>query len=145
MSRFRLRSVLRVRRIQEQLAVSEVLRRQGTEERARDRARVLDERIGRAAMPARSGSHEFFASVHARLALASDVAAAQARAELAMADTQVARTAWSVTRQARRGVERLEERHVLAERTAAERAEQAAIDEIATTRSPRITHLEDPS
>jgi flagellar protein FliJ len=135
MTRFRLSSVLRVRRLQEQVAASEASMRHDAEQQARRMAAVLDDRIGRAAMPARSGSVEFFASVHARLALASDVAAAWAHAEVAAAETAEARERWALTRQARRGVERLEARHLLAERRESQRLEQSAVDEIATTRA----------
>jgi flagellar export protein FliJ len=137
MARFRLAPVLRARLAQEDVAKAEVVRArgriQGAERLARRRARELDG----SHVPTGVTAQATVAALVARQSLAATLAAAEHDVLVAevQADERLAALAEAAKR--RRVVERLGERHAAHERARAEAADQAAIDEIATTTAMR--------
>lgn len=137
--RFRLETVLRVRRIQEERARAELLsarlgERAATDERDR-RGALID--VARAAgLP--DGSRLAWGTArdeHDRLAGALDAARA---AEVAAADlTTRSLDHWEATAADLRGLERLDERHRALWRAERDREEQRRLDETASARAVR--------
>ena len=135
--RFRLATVLRARQAKEDALRGEVLAARA----ALREAELMVERRGEVLrgrhLPESTLARAYVAAISARQALAGELFAAQR--VVAAAQEAVAEKLHDYTEasQARRAVEKLEERHK-AERTAAELAEdQLLVDELATTRRSR--------
>jgi flagellar FliJ protein len=127
---FRLASVLRVRRVQEEVARAEVLKaNRGVGEAWTDverRAAYLEARQG----PITSGdSAAFIGALTAGIARAQDLSAARAAHQLAQQAAAERAAAWSETAQRVKALESLEERHRAEVRAADEAAAQRASDD----------------
>jgi flagellar export protein FliJ len=137
MARFRLAPVLRARLAQEDVAKAEVVRARGrignAERLVRRRARELDG----SHLPTGVVAQATVAALVARQSLAATLAAAEHDVIVAEAQADERLAALAEAAKRRRVVERLGERHAAHERARAEAADQAAIDEIATTSAMR--------
>jgi flagellar protein FliJ len=133
--RFRLDSVLRVRRLQERAATQRLAEASHALQHAQaESARARRSLEGMAAPAGRLtiGALEW---AHAQSARMSD--SARQRAEAAEAAAEAARQAKEAWRSAKRRtatLERLDERHLALWRTEFERSEAAVLDEVATRR-----------
>jgi flagellar export protein FliJ len=128
--RFRLASVLRVRRIQADVARGEVIRANGAVNRAwtdvERREALLDARRGTLL----SGtSAAFLGSLTAGIARASDLSAARAAHQLAVANAADRAAGWSEAAARVKALESLEERHRTAVRLADEASAQRTSDD----------------
>jgi flagellar FliJ protein len=131
---FRLEPVLRVRAAAEEAAqraaadagaaASDAARR------AEEQAAALAGRVPPASAPA----HVFLAAVVASAAAAADVAAARATARAAAEQADLLRARWTAAAQETRALEKLRERHLLAQRAAELVAEERAVDDLVTRR-----------
>jgi flagellar FliJ protein len=127
--KFGLASVLRVRRIQEEVARVEVVRAHAGVHTA-----WTDAERRQALLQARRGtvdgsSSAFLGALTAGLARASDLSAARAAHQLAQDHAAAQVEAWSVTAARVKALESLEERHRAAVRQADEAAAQSASDD----------------
>jgi flagellar export protein FliJ len=128
--RFRLASVLRVRRVQEEVARADLVRANREVGTA-----WTDVERRRAYLEARQGaltsgtSAAFIGAVAAGLARAQDLSAARAAHELAQQAAADRAAAWSETAQRVKALESLEERHRAEVRAADEAAAQRASDD----------------
>ena len=134
--RFRLESVLRVRRLQERAAtqrLAEAMRSLQHAETESARARRSLEDMAAPAGRLTIGALEW---AHAQSARMSDTA--RQRAEAAEAAAEAARQAneaWGSARQRTATLERLDERHLALWQTEFERREGAVLDDVATRRA----------
>jgi flagellar FliJ protein len=131
---FRLASLLRVRRAQEDQAAAELARAAAERLQASQRAERQRRQLAEHRTPESATSNEWMASVAARAALSA--ASRQADAVVVDADQRVddATSVWRSARRDERALERLEQRHgegVVKEQA---RREQRAIDEHAGQR-----------
>ena len=145
MTKFRLASVLRARRAQEDAAKAAAVRARAEADAAAVRARRREAALDGSGMPGRTSAVAFSAAMWARQALAAELAVAQAAARTA--DETVEESLADLTAAAvrRRTLEKLEERHAATRRHAADTAAQTAIDDLTTavhhrrTQSPEDT------
>ncbi|HEV7823457.1 MAG TPA: flagellar export protein FliJ [Mycobacteriales bacterium] len=128
---FRLASVLRVRRVQEEVARAEVAKANRTVGEAwtdvERRAAYLDSRRHRGFTTGTSAA--FIGSLTAGIARAQDLSAARAAHQLAQQSAAERAAAWSETAQRVKALESLEERHRTEVRAADEAAAQRASDD----------------
>jgi flagellar FliJ protein len=134
--KFPLAAVLRVRKVQTDLARAEVARAQAEANAIVAEVFASEVRLTRAMGELPKDSAAWLGVVHARAARASEVSLARARADEARLVVDGTLRLWSSARAAERGVERLSERHTEAVRKADEHAEQVALDEVSTTPRP---------
>lgn len=137
--RFPLAAVLRVRRLQQDLAGAEVARAQAAATLAAAALDRCEARLDAPARPAALALRSDAAGVvpagvwaglqASRLSLASEAAAARVTVGAAHAATAVRLQAWGAARADRRGVERLADRHAEALRAEEDRAAQRVLDE----------------
>jgi flagellar protein FliJ len=127
--RFPLAAVLRVRRIQEDLAGAEVARARVEVDAAHVRARSKELRVEAASRSVPQLSAGFAGIMAARLSLAEEAAAARGDVQDAEQVVIDRLGAWGEARAARRGVERLAERHAEAMRADEDRSAQKASDD----------------
>ncbi|RJK92814.1 flagellar FliJ family protein [Vallicoccus soli] len=122
-----LAAVLRVRKVQEEVASAEVALARAEAEKARATLRRFEDRLESPVTA--TGSAHWAGIMAARTSLAAEAAAA--RALVGEADGVVSERlgAWAEARAARRGVERLAERQAAALRAEQERREQLAVDD----------------
>jgi flagellar export protein FliJ len=129
MRNFPLAVVLRVRRLQEDLARAKVAAARAGAERAHiEHARREARLDGRPAPGSAQASH-WRAAVAANLALASDAHAARLAVSVAEEEVAAALDAWSRAAVAHKGIGQLAERHAETVRREQERAEQRAADD----------------
>jgi len=134
--RFRLESVLRVRRLQERAATQ----RLAEAVRSLQQAQIESARARRSleGMAAPAGRHTIGALewAHAQSTRMSDTARERAvSAEAAAEAARQANEAWGSARQRTATLERLDERHLALWRMAFERSEAAVLDDVATRRA----------
>lgn len=127
--RFRLASVLRVRRIQEEVARAEVVRANAEVHAAwtetERRQALLEARRG----TVNGASSAFLGALTAGLARASDLSAARAAHQLAREHAATQAAAWTETAARVSALESLEERHRIAVQQADDAAAQRASDD----------------
>jgi hypothetical protein len=130
---FRLASVLRARQAQEDAARGAVLRARHGATVAADAVDARDRSLAGHQMPGEDSARAIVAALTARQAMAASLAVAR---QLAVtAEARVAERAEELTAaaQRRRTVEKLAERHAEERRRQDQRADQSALDELATT------------
>lgn len=128
MAGFRLKSLVRVRQIQEDQAAGQLADAQrgaSAELRRAVQERALLEELG--------GAHVLAAAGIARSTAARQLAEIQAAQAVASGHVQAAEQALILAVQARRSAELLRDRHELKLRELAGRSEQQALDELAST------------
>lgn len=131
---FRLAGLLRLRTLAQDEAAAELARRTRVRNEAERVRRGTQDALAGASVPDGADALGLQAVIASRMALSGLLAqrqevVVQADAEVLEADQQ-----WAQARQATRTLEKLEERHTEAERTAEQKAEQAVLDEIAGQR-----------
>jgi flagellar protein FliJ len=128
--RFPLAAVLRVRRIQQDRAGAEVARARMAVEQARGELRSRDLRVDDAARMPVEISAVLPGVMASRLSLAAEAAAA--RASVGAAETVLHERLgdWAAARAARRGIERLAERHQEELRAQDARRAQSVLDDL---------------
>ena len=131
---FRLEPVLRVRRAAEQAAeraaADAAAAAREAERRAEEQAAALRTRVPPASAPA----HVFLAAMVASAAAAADVTAARATAQASAEQAGLLRARWTAAAQQTKALEKLRERHLLAQRHAELSAEERAVDDLVTAR-----------
>jgi len=139
MTKFRLASVLRARRAQEDAAKAAAVQARAEADAAAVRVRRREAALDGSGMPGRTSAIAFSAAMWARQALAAELTAAQAAARTA--DEKVEESLDDLTAAAvrRRTLEKLEERHAVTRRHAADAAAQTAIDDLTTAAHHRRT------
>ncbi|MFB9071398.1 flagellar FliJ family protein [Citricoccus parietis] len=134
MAGFRLASLLKVRRIQEDQAAAQLTQARhsarGVQRRAADERELLEDLGGQAALAA--------AGI-ARASAARQLAEIRAAQQVADGEVQAAEKALMLARQSRRSVELLKERHDASLRVLEAKAEQHALDELASTQHAQKT------
>jgi hypothetical protein len=126
---FRLATVLRVRRIQQDIARAEVLRAAAAEAAAGAAVAAIDSRLDAARPPAAAVTGRYLAQTELHLMLADDLSLARQDRDEAAGVTGRARTEFSRAAGRTRGLEVLSERHHAAVRAADERLAQREIDD----------------
>ncbi|MBG0833310.1 flagellar FliJ family protein [Planomonospora sp. ID67723] len=138
MSRFRLSSILRARKAQEDAAKGGVLRARAEARAAAQRTeQQAVELQNRMIMPDPSDAAAFVAAMAARRAIAGELSIRRQQAEEAERRVGAKVENWSAASQRRRMVEKLAERHETARRQADAAADQRAVDDLSTTRRPQ--------
>ncbi|GAB3300254.1 hypothetical protein GCM10027451_02350 [Geodermatophilus aquaeductus] len=131
---FRLEPVLRVRRAAEQAAeraaADAAAAAREAERRAEEQAAALATRVP----PASSPAHVFLAAMVASAAAAADVTAARATAQASAEQAGLLRARWTAAAQQTKALEKLRERHLLAQHHAELSAEERAVDDLVTAR-----------
>ncbi len=136
MSAFRLSGLLRLRRMEEDQAAAELARTTIRRQRATRRAEeALAQLSGHDLTPYGGDPTAFRAAIAARASLSAIVFDTQAAAESAREQEQQASDRWSQARTQSKSLDKLEQRHVLAEVAEQGRTEQHALDELATQRA----------
>ena len=130
---FRLAGVLRARQAQEDAARGEVLRARRGAAQAAEAVEARDRTLATHQVPDEDTARALVAALTARQAMAASLALARQLAELA--ESRVAERAEELTvaAQRRRTVEKLAERHAAERQRRDLRADQSALDELATT------------
>lgn len=127
MAGFKLSSLLKVRRIQEDQAAAQLTQARhasrGVQRRAADERELLEELGGQAALAA--------AGI-ARASAARQLAEIRAAQEVADGEVEAAEKALMLARQSRRSVELLKERHDATRHALEAKAEQHVLDELAS-------------
>jgi flagellar protein FliJ len=136
-SGFRLASLLKVRRIQEDQAAAQLSRAQaaarGEQRRAADERALLEELGGQSVLAA--------AGI-ARASAARQLAEIRAAQQVADGEVEAAERAHTLARQARRSAELLKERHDATLKALEARAEQQLLDELASAQHHRTRHAD---
>ncbi|WP_324650451.1 flagellar FliJ family protein [Georgenia sp. H159] len=132
---FRLQSVARLRQMEEERAAAELLRRRQFRRNADLRTIQADAALGGATLPTEADVRGWQQAVAARAAASAAAVEAATAAELASADEDSARTAWSAARTRTTTLAKLAERHRAAELAEANHAEQLVLDEMASQRA----------
>ncbi len=131
---FRLATVLRVRRIQEEQARGALAQARGAIVLAEDDARMRAVRASATALPSTAGASAYLAAVAHGLALASDAATARAAVAEVEAVAEEKQGEWREAAGKVKPLEHLEEAHREELRRSDERQAQAVQDEIAGAR-----------
>jgi len=133
--KFRLSNVLRARSAQERIAKAELIAARKEAEEAAERTRRMDEAIGAQPKPSGPNGLAFAATMWARQAMATELAAAivlAGQAEQVVRDRDADLTAAAMKR---RTVEKLGERHAAEARTADEKRAQLEADDLTSSRN----------
>ncbi len=137
MSRFRLAGLLRLRKMQEDTAAAELARRsmhRRESERLESKALAA---IGEHRLEASGSAESWIASVAARSAYSASVDMARAAVGEAIEAETAAQLVYRAAKQKATTLDKLESRHIEAERAEEERVEQQVLDELATQRAFR--------
>jgi flagellar export protein FliJ len=135
MKPFRLSSLLRVRRFQEDRAAAELARSNVESHKAHLRRELLDRTLAGSEMPDQADSVAFRSAVAARAA--ASVAAADARnaQQVAEASKERAQETWTEAHTRNTTLSKLAERHVEEQQREELRLEQHVLDEIGSRRA----------
>jgi flagellar protein FliJ len=135
MAGFKLSTLLKVRRIQEDQAAAHLTQ-------AKTRARGVQRREAeeRALLEDLGGQGMLAAAGIARASAARQLAEIRAAQEVADGEVDAAERAHTLARQARRSAELLKERHEAMSRALEARAEQQVLDELASAKHHRDRH-----
>ncbi|MBI1758588.1 MAG: flagellar FliJ family protein [Actinobacteria bacterium] len=136
--KFRLASVLRARKAQEDAARTAVRRARASAEAAQERHRDHEQALATRRLPSGASAAAYVAAQASLHALAADVAAAAALSEEATYAVQERMAALTDAAARHRSVRKLAERHADTVRDADTAASQRAIDEMATEGHRRI-------
>jgi len=135
MKPFRLQNVARVRQMEEDQAAAELLRRREFRRTADQRSVQANAALEGAALPDAADVLRWQAAVAARVAASATAIEAATVAELAQSDELLAQGQWSAARRRSTTIDKLAERHRVAELAAENHAEQLALDEVAAQRA----------
>jgi len=128
---FPLAGLLRVRALAEDTAAAELATARRDERTARDRAARTAELLGTSRPPGEADLAAWQAAVAARVALSSLLTEDVERVRGAQQTVDRRQEDWTTARIRTRAVERLRDKHDVAEREQEEHAEQVVLDEVA--------------
>jgi flagellar FliJ protein len=134
---FRLGAVLRARKAQEDAAKAAALRARAQADIAATWVGAVERDLDDRPAPHEASALSFAATMSARNALASTLAAAIGAAQLAGDDVQDKLTDLTQAAIQRRTIEKLEERHAAARRRAVDTADAKAVDDLTTAAHSR--------
>ncbi|MCW2698481.1 MAG: hypothetical protein JWQ45_16 [Blastococcus sp.] len=140
---FRLQPVLELRRAQERAAAVASADASRVAAQADSRATDRESALAGARLPASLPPGSFIAAMTLLRAAASDASESRALA-IAQAETAaLVRSEWTAAAQRTKGLERLRERYLLAQRMAEAAAEERTVDDLVTGRAGRVRDRED--
>jgi flagellar biosynthesis chaperone FliJ len=134
MARFRLASVLRARKVQEDSARGAVLRARTEADAASAEVTRRQQALATGASPQPGNPTAFIATLCARQGMAAEIAAAAALAAQAHQGADATLGEYTAASIRRAGVEKMAERHAAATRAAEEAALQRELDDLSTGR-----------
>jgi flagellar FliJ protein len=130
-AKFKLASILRVRRVQEDVALAELAKARRERKRAEAQTDARRGPLGAHHPPERSTATALVAAMASGLSMAANLSAAKAVQADAEADADTAARSWSGAAGRVRALESLAERHRAAAHTALWQAEQRELDDMA--------------
>jgi flagellar export protein FliJ len=136
---FRLQPVLELRRAEERAAAVASADAARVAAEADSRATERETALAGARMPASLAPGAFVAAMTLLRAAATDASEARALATAQAETADLVRSEWTAAAQRTKGLERLRERHRLAQRAAEDAAEERAVDDLVTGRAGRVS------
>ncbi len=136
---FRLQPVLELRRAEERAAAVASADAARVAAEADSRATERETALAGARMPASLAPGAFVAAMTLLRAAATDASEARALATAQAETAELVRSEWTAAAQRTKGLERLRERHRLAQRAAEDAAEERAVDDLVTGRAGRVS------
>jgi flagellar FliJ protein len=134
---FRLQPVLELRRTEERAAAVASAEAVRAAAEADDRATQYETSLAAARLPGSMTSGAFLAAMTLLRTAATDAAEARAMATASAQAAELVRARWTAAAQRTKGLERLRERHQVAQRAAEDAAEERAVDDLVTGRAGR--------
>jgi flagellar export protein FliJ len=134
---FRLQSVLELRRTQERTAASAAAEAANAAADADRRATEYETTLAAAVLPRSLSSGEFRTAMTLLRTAATDASAARSLATAQAEQAELVRAQWTEAAQRTKGLEKLKERHRVAQETADNAAEERAVDDLVTGRAGR--------
>jgi flagellar FliJ protein len=134
---FRLQPVLELRRTQERTAALAAAEAANAAADADRRARDRETALAGSVMPPTQTAGAFLATMTLLRLAADDASAARSMATASAEQAELVRAQWTAAAQRTKGLERLRERHLEAERRAEAAAEERAVDDLVTGRAGR--------
>jgi flagellar FliJ protein len=135
---FRLQPVLELRRAQERAAAVASADAARVAAAADTRATERETALAGARLPSSLTAGAFVGAMTLLRAAANDASEARALAIAQAESAELVRSGWTAAAQRTKGLERLRERHLLAQRTAEDAAEERAVDDLVTGRAGRV-------
>ena len=136
-ARFRLQPVLELRRTEERAAALAAAQAAQAAADADRRATERETALAAAPVPTSTSGRIFVATMTLLGSAAADASAARALATASAEQAELVRAEWTTAAQRTKGLERLEERHRLALRSAEDVAEERLVDDLVTGRARR--------
>jgi flagellar protein FliJ len=136
---FRLQPVLELRRTEERTAALAAAQAANAAADADRRAGDRETALAAAGMPQTRTAGAFVATMTLLRLAADDASAARSMATASAEQAELVRAQWTAAAQRTKGLERLRERHLEAERLAEAAAEERAVDDLVTGRAGRTT------
>ena len=140
---FRLQPVLELRRAEERAAAVASADAARVAAEADSRATERETALAGARLPASLTPGAFVAAMTLLRAAATDASDARALATAQAETAELVRWEWTAAAQRTKGLERLRERHRLAQRAAEDAAEERAVDDLVTGRAGRALPMEE--
>jgi len=134
---FRLQPVLELRRTEERAAAVASAEAVRAAAEADDRATQYETSLAAARLPGSMTSGAVLAAMTLLRTAATDAAEARAMATASAQAAELVRAQWTAAAQRTKGLERLRERHQVAQRAAEDAAEERAVDDLVTGRAGR--------
>jgi flagellar FliJ protein len=134
---FRLQPVLELRRAQERAAAVASADAARVAAAADTRASERETALEGARLPSSLAAGAFVGAMTLLRAAANDAAEARALATAQAESAELVRADWTAAAQRTKGLERLRERHLLAQRTAEDAADERTADDLVTSRAGR--------
>ncbi|CCG01792.1 flagellar export protein FliJ [Blastococcus saxobsidens] len=144
-TRFRLQPVLELRRTEERTAAASAAAAATAAAEADRRATEHETALGSAELPRTMPAGSFVAAMVLLRTAATDAADARALATASAEQAEAVRAEWTAAAQRTKGLERLAERHRLAQQHIADVAEERAADDLVTGRAVRVAGLRGPT
>jgi flagellar FliJ protein len=139
---FRLQPVLELRRTEERAAAVASADAARAAAQADDRATEYETSLAAARLPASLPAAAFVGAMTLLRAAANDASEARSMAAASAEAAELVRARWTAAAQRTKGLERLRERHQLAQRAAEDAAEERAVDDLVTGRVGRVHPLD---
>lgn len=135
MKPFRLAGLARLRKLQEKQAAAELAQRSAERRRAEERRELADRQLGDSGLPRQGESDDWQYAVAVRAAASAALNDAQAADAVARGEESQAHGRWATAKTRITTLDKLAQRHVIAEKAEDLRLEQRTLDEIASQRS----------
>ena len=135
---FRLQPVLELRRTEERTAALAAAQAANAAAEADRQATEREAALAAAVIPSSLTSGAFLATMALQRTAATDASAARSMATASAEQSELVRAQWTAAAQRTKGLERLRERHLEAQRSAEAAAEERAVDDLVTGRAGRV-------